>query len=524
MINNLNTLSSQGSVSDSHQIIVNGNIYTALQLKNFCGGDTSVFSGSEQILKADKNTGRGKLITLSQLKDYVSQASSPVVNTDLFIIRVSGSDKSVTATIFRSYLDNFSPTALSGLQVWYDMTDATSYSATGSSVTQIRDKSGNNNHSNPTTGQRMTLLMDTLTGKQTCYGSASNSSIPLTTPFNNSTYTFFWVGSNSNAGLFTNVLMGGSGFNDYIQGGGPSGNYTDSIISAQGGSSQSYQDDFTLKEMTVLCIRQQSGVTQIWECNGRNRIRISGSVPSVNFSIGTLCNVAAGGAGGQGLFGGFVYYNTFLNDSDAARVTKYLVDHHNINPSGQYYKITGFGDSYTIGLGASTLANSYIHKIAASLGKEVSNAGISGSRFQDITGTGGDAQCGYVRYARDLVEYPYRDRLYILYGFNDVNNGSASVSTYQTQLNTMVTDLISRGYPAGNIYLGTVPRQYGDNNGTLAQQYGNAVRSVGNAHGCHVAEVYAAQVANGGDSLFSGDHLHPNDTGHQVIANAFLAA
>ena len=524
MIYNLNNLPSSGSVSDSHNVTVNGAQYTALQLKNFCGGSTAVFSGSEQILKADKNTGRGKLITLNQLKDFVAQNASPVASTDCFALLISGVYYRVQASVFRSYLDNFSPMSLSGIQVWYDMTDATSYSATGSSVTQIRDKSGNGNDSNPTTGQRMTLITDALSGKQTCYGSIASSSIPLTTPFNNSTFTFFLVCCNVNAGLYTNVLTGGSSFNDYIQGGGASNNYVDSIVSAQGGSSQSYQDDFAMKEMIVLCIRQQSGTTQIWEINGRNRIRTTGSVPSVNFNVGQIFNAFGGGAGGPGRFGGFVYYNTFLNDSDASRVAKYLVDHHNINPAGQYYKITGFGDSYTIGLGASTLANSYIHKIAASLGKEVSNAGISGSRFQDITGTGSDAQCGYVRYARDLVEYPYRDRLYILYGFNDVNNGSASVSTYQTQLNAMVTDLISRGYPAGNIYLGTIPRQYGDNNGTLVQQYGDAVRSVGNAHGCHVAEVYAAQVANGGDSLFSGDHLHPNDTGHQVIANAFLAA
>jgi lysophospholipase L1-like esterase len=221
-----------------------------------------------------------------------------------------------------------------------------------------------------------------------------------------------------------------------------------------------------------------------------------------------------------GRFSGFAYYNTFLSTDDAVRVARKLAQTHNINP-GPAYKMVAFGDSYTVGLGASSKSNAWAYKVATSLSLVVANAGISGSRFQD---TGGDTTSGYSRYARDLVEVVPNDKIFILYGFNDITQVGASAAQYQTQLDAMIADLIDKGYDPDNIYIGTVPRMYGDANSATVQAYGDAVRAVCTAYGCHCAEVYAAQVANGGDSLFDGDHLHPNNTGHQVIADAFLDA
>jgi lysophospholipase L1-like esterase len=509
MLKNLNTYPVGGSIADSDKVIINGQEYTALQLQEYIGGDESVFDGSEEILKVNKNTGRGEMITLAELKDFVAGESSPVTASDIFGLSVSGTMKQVSSSIVLSYMDTFDLPSISGLQVWYDATDNSTITLSGSQVTQLRDKSGNANHSNPS-GQKPLITTNSLTGKQCINMDPSDSGITLTTGQVNSTFTFFLV--YKIPATPGNVLVGGAT---------PNNNWitpTDSIIGIGGAGTQSYQPDETMKEMTVMCIRQNSGAAQYWEVNGRKRLRTTGSVPANPFYLNAI-GALNGGNWCGGEFAGFAYYNSFLSEDDARRVAKKLAQTHNVNP-GPYYKIVGFGDSYTVGIGADA-GNGWIYQVGTALGKKVANEGISGSRFQD---TGGDTSSGYSRYTRNLIEYPATDRLYILYGFNDITLMGATADQYETQLNAMIADLIERGYDPNQIYVGTVPRMYGDANSSTVQDYGDRVRAVCSTHSCHCAEVYAAQVAGGGDSLFDGDHLHPNNGGHEVIANAFLDA
>lgn len=51
----------------------------------------------------------------------------------------------------------------------------------------------------------------------------------------------------------------------------------------------------------------------------------------------------------------------------------------------------------------------------------------------------------------------------------------------------------------------------------------DAIAQVASAHGALFANVYPAFDA-AGQSFISGDHLHPNDAGHQAIADAIIAA
>lgn len=508
---NLNTYPAAGSISDTDKVIIDGQQYDYSLLQDYIGGDESVFDGTEQILKVNKNTGRGQMITLAQMKAFVNGGSSPVTTTDIFPLIASGTYKHVTSSVAQSYLDTFDLPSISGLQVWYDATDNSTISNTGSQLTQLRDKSGNSNHSNPS-GQKPLITTDSLTGKQCINMDPSDSGITLTTPQVNSTFTFFLVYKlPASPG---NVLVGGgSGNNNYITPGG-------SVIGIGGAGTQSYQFDDAMAEMTVFCIRQNSGSAQYWEFNGRQRLRTTGSVPSNPFYLYAI-GAMNGGNWCGGTFAGFAYYNSFLSDDDAKKVVRKLVQTHNINPT-PYYKIIGFGDSHTVGVGADA-NNGWIYQVGASLGKKVVVEGISGSLFQDITGT--DANSGYNRYRRNLIEYPANDRLYIMYGFNDIPNGSTSIGTYTTELTTMVTDLLAAGYPADRIYIGTIPRYYGDAHSTAVQDYGDVIRTICSTYGLHCAEVYQAIVDDGrGDALYYADNIHFNNDGHTVIANAFLAA
>jgi lysophospholipase L1-like esterase len=510
MLKNLNTYPAAGSIDDADKVIIDGSEYTALQLQEYIGGDESVFDGTEEILMANKNTGRGTLITLAQLKAFVAGSESPVTENDIFALVVSGAYKKVTSSVVLTYMDTFDLPSIAGLQVWFDATDNSTISNTGIEVTQLRDKSGNANHSNPSGGGKPEITTDGVTGKQCFYMGNSSSGLTLTTGLVNSTFTLFLVYKRPLV-LNNALIAGASPNNNFVT---PNG----SIVGVGGAGTQSFLHDDSMHEMVVMTIRQNSGVAQYWEYNGRQRLRVVGSVPSNPFyfnCIGALNNASWC----DGHFGGLAYYNSFLSDEDALRVVKKLAQTHNVNP-GPYYKIVAFGDSYTVGIGAST-DNGWAYQVADALGKKLANEGISGSRFEDL---GGDTISGYNRYVRNLIEYPANDRLYILYGFNDIEQMGASVSAYQTQLDAMVADLIVKGYDPGNIYIGTVPRMFGDANSAEVQEYGDAVRAVCLDHGCHCAEVYAAQVAGGGDSLFDVDELHPNDAGHTVIATAFLDA
>lgn len=509
MINNINKLASASSIADTDKVVVDGEQYTVLQLQSFISGRLSPFAGTETIVKANRNTGRGVQVTLNDLKNFITQGTSSITATDVFMILVGNEFKKVTTTVFQEYLFDFEPSDLSGLQVYFDATDNSTISSTGSTLTQLRDKSGNNNHSNPSGSERPTIGTDPQTGKQALVTGTGSTVLPLTTPLANASYTLFLVHSQVNLDSYTQYLLANSSPLDFT--------VIDSIINASTGAIN-FQQDQSLGIQSVLCIRVNAGVATYWQFNGRRRIKTSVGVASATQTISRLLNLT--GNSSNGFFGGFLYYNSFLSEENTKSVIKYLVDHFEVNSAG--YKMIGFGDSYTVGIGASDAAHRWLNLFAANKSKLVVNAGISGSRFQNVGGV--DSGSGYARYANDLVEYPASDMVAILYGFNDITQVGASAEQYHIQLEDMIADLISKGYLPNNIYIGTVPRKYNDANSATVQAYGDAVRAVCRKYGCYCAEVYAAQVANGGDSLFSVDLLHPNDPGHDVIADAFIAA
>jgi acyl-CoA hydrolase len=121
----------------------------------------------------------------------------------------------------------------------------------------------------------------------------------------------------------------------------------------------------------------------------------------------------------------------------------------------------------------------------------------------------------------------------VLYGTNDWNTFACHrVDTCDTDRD--IRSMIRSIKAAGSLpIIGTIPpvnpayvdRFAEDRNGWVAGT-NNELRPIIRAEGGVVAEVHGAMIAAGGDhldELFS-DHVHPNDDGYAVIADAFFKA
>lgn len=199
---------------------------------------------------------------------------------------------------------------------------------------------------------------------------------------------------------------------------------------------------------------------------------------------------------------------------------------------GEVKTSLSFGDSITFGYGVDPSVR-WSKLVANALGAVEDDQGISGTLLQDAQNTP-YGNSGYTRYQSAIINR-YPDYLFILYGINDLrfNDASASVSVFQSELSTIVSAAIASGVKPGNITIGNPPYVNSAaytagvpfNAGSLAkqQQYSAATNAVAHSLGTKWADIYGAMQTHGGDSLVF-DTLHPNATGHQIIANAFLAA
>lgn len=215
---------------------------------------------------------------------------------------------------------------------------------------------------------------------------------------------------------------------------------------------------------------------------------------------------------------------------------------HNRRVTTDIAQLLVFGDSITAGLGASGASARWANIVAADLGIGLVNAGISSTVLQNTTQNtvttigGAAANNGRDTVASRVTAYTNAaSRVVILYGLNDLrlNDPAFTAANFQTDLGEIVDLIVADGVSADNIVIGSPPyipnasySEYSPYNGGNAIKhaaYVAAATAVASAKGTRYADVYQAMADNGGDSLISGDGIHPNDSGHLVIANAFLA-
>lgn len=195
--------------------------------------------------------------------------------------------------------------------------------------------------------------------------------------------------------------------------------------------------------------------------------------------------------------------------------------------------ISGFGDSITTGVNASTSANWYINLLGGFLGATVNNQGISGSMLQ---GTGSRAGNGLGRWSTALTGANKTEMVFILYATNDalhIDAPAPTVAAYLTDFQTIVSGLLAAGYTQRTIIVGSLPwvapvgfTHFGAGFGgsdAVVQSYRNAAMSIANVNGLFFADIYTV-IKNNPAFIDPTDGVHPLDAGHAAIAAAFRTA
>lgn len=208
--------------------------------------------------------------------------------------------------------------------------------------------------------------------------------------------------------------------------------------------------------------------------------------------------------------------------------------------SAEKRTLTAFGDSITAGASVDGNAR-WANRLASRLGLELRNKGISGTVLQNSSDANGHprAENGFSRFRRDLLGEDRSDFIAILYGTNDARHTGAPHSLnhdgFTRDFRALLNGLLQAGYRPQDIVVGSpvhIPDtgfavgdpEFTGQSREAFEIYVTTVRELAHDLGTFYAPVNEAMQARGRDALVLPDHVHPNPTGHAVIADAFAAA
>jgi lysophospholipase L1-like esterase len=198
-----------------------------------------------------------------------------------------------------------------------------------------------------------------------------------------------------------------------------------------------------------------------------------------------------------------------------------------------------FGDSITVGEGATAPERSWASLLARELGTRLINKGLSGTVLQSTPVQDRRGGNGVERFQADLLGGDRGDCIAILYGYNDARYTADpthfNVAAFTRDYRLVLDGLHAAGFEPANLCLGSPP--YPSNQGldhgspgfagqTRAgfEAYVTAVRGLAAEYGLFYAAVYEAMASQPDGRLASSDITHPNDEGHRAIATAFASA
>lgn len=199
-----------------------------------------------------------------------------------------------------------------------------------------------------------------------------------------------------------------------------------------------------------------------------------------------------------------------------------------------------FGDSYTLGTGASPSTNRYSTRASTVMNVSERNFGIGSSLMQSTT----PPRPLSARSMQDTLEaIPIKGNrqkaLVIEYGLNDVGSNQPDYDTvkfkaaYRTVLNTAQ----SRGWSMSEILIVspawipdaglTYYSMFNGGMGTPTRQrlldYVAACAALAAEKGTMYLDAYDLFLSNGAGTLLAADSLHPNNAGHLLLGNRVSA-
>ncbi|MFH0963742.1 MAG: SGNH/GDSL hydrolase family protein [Planctomycetota bacterium] len=135
---------------------------------------------------------------------------------------------------------------------------------------------------------------------------------------------------------------------------------------------------------------------------------------------------------------------------------------------------------------------------------------------------------GLERVEADLIAHR-PDMVFLSYGLNDSRGGTSSEvfrRAYQELIDRIrakiepVIVIVNTYYMHEAFYASC--EHWRESSYDLTEVYNLVIQQVAEANGLILADVYAAEV--GVDWIIDGDHCHPNDLGHRIIANRVFEA
>ena len=211
----------------------------------------------------------------------------------------------------------FLPTQITGCSLWLDGADSSSFTLSGSAVTQWNDKSGNGgNATQSTSGNRPTF-----TGSGAIFNAASNQHFNLNTTFS-STHSIFIVATPTSA---SQVYLFGRTY--------PSGhptfiiNYTGSSLEYYPGGDGSTRTTFASPTSTFIAGYVRNFGTSVFGRYNGNQVTISAAPTSEGSSLawGSLgCSAPIYGNFYTGTIYEFMIFNTVLITTQCQTIESYL--------------------------------------------------------------------------------------------------------------------------------------------------------------------------------------------------------
>lgn len=436
----------------------------------------------------------------------------------------------------------FTPNSIPNNVLWLDASDTSTISQTGGSVSQWNDKSGNGNNATQGTGANQPI-----TGTRTVNG-LNVLDFDGTNDFLNLPSGVFGLSSGDNTIFLvfaTDVIMTAQRL--WLMTDSGSGRHT-----LQWGGDSTFSTAASNSNVVVSSM----GITPNMSPHIAGLFRSGGNFYSFFDGVQGPSTAATNFTANQAYLATFRGTSTFLNGV-ICEVIAYnrALTPAEVNQVGNYLSVkwgptwtsfpvgslVAFGDSVTAGFAASTVNNRWTNLLASQLNYSLLNQGASGTVLQNSNNSGGTPfpNNGRDRYVADLTGVNKRDRVYILYGLNDLRYTAApatmNLANYINDYQEIITGLLGAGYTVNDIYLGSPPyittagystgsAGFTGSNATIHQAYVDAVRQLAVTNNVYYSDVYQAMKNNGGDSLIDADQIHPNDAGMQVIYQSFLSA
>ena len=196
-------------------------------------------------------------------------------------------------------------------------------------------------------------------------------------------------------------------------------------------------------------------------------------------------------------------------------------------------KIAFLGDSITAGGGASALEFSYVQQVGKKLGCKVINYGLGGTRLARTT-------VPNVYHRRD-IDFNLRvplfdknvDKFFVFGGTNDFGHGSAPMGkegdydeyTFHGAVNKLFSTLLGM-YGREKVVVmlplkrANIQTKTNDVTGKYLIDYVEIIRHYAELYGFKYIDLYNDMFAEPpeGESEYFVDGLHPNDKGHELIA------